>query len=131
MGNFIYKVKVDETLLIGTEDAPRAIFRLGGAQPILSSETVVTTGTADVVDPDIAVSLVETAGAHTVTLADGTYTGQVKKIILQVDGGTMTLTPANLTEGTSLTFADAMDCVELLWDGTNWNMISASSLAIV
>ncbi len=131
MAIYTYKVETGDDLHIGSATSPRAIFKSAGAINILSSEKVVTTGSSDVVDPDISVSLVETGGAHTVTLANGTYTGQTKKIILQVDGGNMTLTPASFTEGTSLTFADAMDCVELIWSGTAWGMAMAAGVAIV
>ena len=61
-----------------------------------------------------------TTGADAGTLADGTAIGQLKKIQLIVDGGDGTLTPSNLSGGTTITFADAGDYVVLVWDGTNW-----------
>ena len=64
------------------------------------------------------------AGAASGTLADGTTIGQLKKIKLVVDGGgDGTLTPANLNDGTTITFNDAGDYVLLLWDGTKWFVI--------
>ncbi len=61
-----------------------------------------------------------TTGADAGTLADGNVKGQVKKIQLIVDGGNGTLTPTNLTGGTTITFADAGDYCVLMWSGTSW-----------
>lgn len=61
-----------------------------------------------------------TTAANAGTLADGTYVGQLKKIQLIVDGGDGTLTPANLSGGTTITFADAGDFALLIWNGTDW-----------
>lgn len=61
------------------------------------------------------------------TLADGTRTGQMKKIQLIVDGGDGTLTPTSLSGGTTITFADAGDTAILKWDGTNWVAIELSN----
>lgn len=64
-----------------------------------------------------------TTAADAGTLADGTQIGQRKKIKLVVDGGDGTLTPTNLAGGTTITFNDANDYVELIWDGAEWNVI--------
>jgi len=63
---------------------------------------------------------VTTTGANALTLANGTFPGQLKKIQLIVDGGDGTLTPTSLTGGTTITFADAGDYALLLWDGDSW-----------
>ena len=55
------------------------------------------------------------AGAEALTLADSTIVGQIKVIIMIVDGGDGTLTPTTLLGGTTITFADAGDAVVLLW----------------
>lgn len=61
------------------------------------------------------------AGGDAFTLADGAVIGQLKKIKLIVDGGgDGTLTPTNLSGGTTITFADAGDYALLLWNGTDW-----------
>ena len=54
------------------------------------------------------------------TLIDGVVKGQLKKIQMIVDGGDGTLTPSNLTGGTTITFADAGDYVILGWSGSSW-----------
>ena len=63
---------------------------------------------------------VTTTGANALTLANGTFPGQLKKVQLIVDGGDGTLTPTSLTGGTTITFADAGDYALLLWDGDSW-----------
>lgn len=64
-----------------------------------------------------------TTGADAGTMAAGTQIGQRKKIKLIVDGGDGTLTPTSLSGGTTITFNDAGDYVEMLWNGTNWFVI--------
>ena len=61
-----------------------------------------------------------TTGVDAGTLVDGVVKGQLKKIQLIVDGGNGTLTPSNLSGGTTITFADAGDFALLCWDGSNW-----------
>ena len=132
MSDFEYKLNSGDTLNIG--DSSNTVAIAGSAsitKNVYNYEEVTTTGSSDVVDPSKYVSLVTSAGAHTVTLPNGTYVGQVKKVILTVDGGTVTLTPASLAEGTSITMADVFDSVELIWDGTNWNIAQASGIALV
>ena len=137
MATFEYKLNENDTLQIGgTTNAvsipgTMAITKSISGFVTQTMEEVTTTGTSDVVDPAIQISKVTTGGAHTVTLADGTYTGQIKEIILIVDGGNMTLTPANFADGTSLTFADALDYAKLRWSGTDWDLVGGSGLAIV
>lgn len=61
-----------------------------------------------------------TTGAAAGTLADGAEVGQLKLIQLIVDGGDATLTPSNLSGGTTITFADAGDSALLQWNGSDW-----------
>lgn len=95
-----------------------------------SIEALSTTGTADAASVTEEVTNITSTGAHTVTLADG-VAGQKKVIRLVVDGGTVTLTPANFGNGTSLTMDDAGDSVVLSFDGTNWWIESNNGTAIV
>jgi hypothetical protein len=64
-----------------------------------------------------------TTAANAGTLADGSFVGQLKKVQLIVDGGDGTLTPSNLADGTTITFADAGDFALLRWNGTDWRAI--------
>lgn len=70
-----------------------------------------------------------TTGANAGTLADGTYTGQLKLIQMIVDAGDGTLTPANFADGSTITFADAGDCALLIFDGTDWNVVDLYNCA--
>jgi len=71
-----------------------------------------------------------TTGTQAGTLADGKKIGQLKKIQLIVDVGDGTLTPKNLADGTTITFADAGDFVLLMWLGNTaggWKIIEAGN----
>lgn len=70
-----------------------------------------------------------TAGASTCTLADGAP-GQRIVLKMQVDGGDQVCTPANLFDGTTITLDDVGDSVELIFDGTNWNVIGTATATI-
>jgi hypothetical protein len=157
-GTFEYKVRVGDTLQLGGSTTPVTIpytlavtsnmtvggtfavtktlattgtfSPLGGIVYSYEKKTASTSNTASI-DPAKYCTLITSATNKIYTLADGSYLGQMKKVILIVDGGTITLTPANLANGTSLTFADALDSVELLWDGTDWVIAFASGMAIV
>lgn len=95
-----------------------------------SIESISTTGTSDAASVTESETNITSTGAHTVTLADGVV-GQKKVIRLVVDGGTVTLTPANFGNGTSLTMADAGDSVVLSFDGTSWWIESNNGTVIV
>jgi hypothetical protein len=66
-------------------------------------------------------------GTNALTLANGTQTGQLKKIYHVVDGGSGVLTPVSLTGGTTITFTTAGEYAILLWNGTTWNAIELSN----
>jgi hypothetical protein len=69
-------------------------------------------------------SVASDAGGDAITLANGTFPGQLKKIKLITDGGgDATLTPTSLTGATTITFADAGDYCVLLWDGDSWTAV--------
>ena len=70
-----------------------------------------------------------TLGASTSTLADGAI-GQRMTLKMLVDGGDQVLTPANLLDGTTITFDDAGDSAELLFDGTNWGVVGTSTATV-
>jgi hypothetical protein len=70
-----------------------------------------------------------TTGADALTLADGVV-GQIKYIVVVSDGGTGTLTPTNLANGTTITFADVGDSVILQFIGTEWHVIANNGAVI-
>ena len=70
-----------------------------------------------------------TNGANAGTLADG-VAGQRKIVKVVSDGGAGTLTPAHLLDGATLTFTEVNDVCELIFDGTNWNVVSNSGVVV-
>lgn len=61
------------------------------------------------------------------TLADGSA-GQMKVITLKTkDTNNMVLTPANLNNGTTITFDASGEYAVLVFDGTAWNVVSTNA----
>ena len=64
------------------------------------------------------------------SLADGTE-GQIKKIMMTVDGGDCIITPANLAIGATLRLTDVFSSFTLQFSGTSWKVIAKEGKAIV
>jgi hypothetical protein len=88
-----------------------------------------TRADAGAVSIDTFATKVTTTGAAAITLADGVVEGQHKLIVLTTDGGDATLTPATLTGGTTITFADVGDTAWLVWSEGSWVPILLLNLA--
>jgi hypothetical protein len=88
----------------------------GGAIPVTNYLTTINTD----------------AGGDAFTLANGTQIGQMKKILLVVDGGgDGVITPTTaFAGGTTATFNDAGDYVILQWSGTAWLVLENSGTTI-
>ena len=95
-------------------------------KPLGAAQALTDAGAANVTS---FYTTLTTTGAAAVTLADGTMIGQLKKIQMIVDAGDATLTPSNLSGGTTITFADAGDFCLLMWDGTNWRVLELGNAA--
>ena len=78
---------------------------------------------AGAVNITTAVSTVASTGAIALTLVNG-GAGQIKIILFITDGGTATLTPATMQNGTTLAFADAGDAAILIFSTGGWGVIS-------
>lgn len=86
--------------------------------PVAAQQALTGAGVANITSYYTALT---NTGADAISLAAGAQSGQLKKIQMIVDPGTdSTLTPAPLTGGTTITFADAGDYCILMWDGTSW-----------
>jgi hypothetical protein len=76
-----------------------------------------------------------TGAGQALTLADGDFVGQRKRIIHISDGGSGVITQstgANLTASiTTITFTAIWDWVELEWSGALWNVIGISSSTLI
>ena len=91
---------------IGFSDTPQALTAAGA----VSITTTLTT--------------IASSGVIALTLPDGIQ-GQIKVIVMITDGGTATLTPATMNDGTTLAFADVGDSAILMWIGASgWQVIS-------
>ena len=94
-----------------------------------SSETV--TATTAVAGVDTSITYVDTTlGAMALSLADGVE-GQLKKIVMTVDGGDCIITPANLAVGATLRLTEAFSSFTLQFSGSSWKVIAREGLAIV
>ena len=90
---------------IGFSDTPQALTAAGA----VSITTTLTT--------------VASSAAIALTIPDGIQ-GQIKVIVMITDGGTATLTPATMNDGTTLAFADVGDSAILMWIGASgWQVI--------
>lgn len=91
--------------------------------------TILATGAIPL---DIDILLLDTVStvAQADTLADG-YPGQRMTMKMTVDGtANAVVTPANLLDGTTITFDDAGDSCELIFDGTNWGVIGTATATV-
>lgn len=88
-------------------------------KPSMTDSTPQTLTGAGAVDITSRVTLLVTTGSDALTLADG-IEGQEKTIKMKTDGGDGTLTPANFANGTTITFNDVGDSVNLIFTDSSW-----------
>ena len=69
------------------------------------------------------VTFITTTGTEAYSLADGVE-GQLKIIIMKVDGGNATITPDNLVGFTAVRFTDVNNSVMFLYGSTGWNILA-------
>lgn len=93
-----------------------------------SSETLTATGVASILTS--VTYLDSTTGAQAISLADGVE-GQIKRIMMTVDGGDAIITPANLEIGLTLRLTDVGSSYTLEFSGTSWKVIAREGLSIV
>ena len=97
------------------------------------SQTLTANGVdALVADVESAVTEINaTTGTGAVSLADGSN-GQVKTVINTATSGTfaITITPANLRGGSSVTLNASGETVTLLFKNSNWNVIAGHGFAV-
>ncbi len=73
----------------------------------------------DALNPAIENTILITAGVDAFTLDDGAENAE-KFITMKTDGGDGTLTPTNLTNGTSIVFDDVGDSAHLKFMDSGW-----------
>ena len=71
-----------------------------------------------------SLTTVAASGAITLSMPDGIQ-GQIKIVVCINAGGTVTLTPTTMNDGTSLLFAGTGDSAILMWIGASgWQVLS-------
>tara|TARA_A200000113_G_scaffold48795_1_gene40008 strand:+ start:1327 stop:4551 length:3225 start_codon:yes stop_codon:yes gene_type:complete len=73
---------------------------------------------------------ITTTGADTFTLANGAI-GQMKIIVMVVDGGNATITPTTFANGTSITMDAVNDSVTMIYGANGWQIIAAQAIDII
>ena len=95
---------------------------------VLNLNSVQAISGPGAVDIVTAVTEITTTGADAFTLADGAV-GQIKIVILLVDGGTAVVTPATANGWSTLTMADVGDSATLYFGSAGgWNLIGQGGL---
>jgi hypothetical protein len=93
-----------------------------------SSETLTAAG-AVVISVNTGITYFDsTLGAQAASLADGTE-GQFKRLMMLVDGGDVTITPANLALGSTLKLTEVFDYIDLQFSGTSWKVVGGGNRA--
>ena len=90
----------------------------------------ITDGIQTAIGITTAVTLLESSGSVTTTLADGTVIGQIKIIVHDVDGGASILNVTDALGFADLDFVDDGDTAMLMGTGTTgWALLSQITLA--
>ena len=101
-----------------------------------ASETITGAGGSNALDDDIEVSLLNTAsGTASLTLSAGRFVGQRKIIIMTVAGNNATMTQSNgnlnsTNVSTSIVFNAVGESVILVYNGSNWNVVSVNGATV-
>ncbi len=102
-------------------DEPERTFIPQGAQQSLSGAGAVNVTSFS--------TMWTTTGANAGTLANGTRIGQLKEIMLTVDGGDGTLTPTTASGFTTIVFSNIGDMVLLQWTAAGWIILKRGNVA--
>ena len=111
--------------------------QLSSTSIIVSSETVSGDGSGtDAIDPNRLVTFLSTSGGtSSLTMATGSFAGQLKIITMKVAGNAATLTTANgnLLSGavsTSIVWDAIGESATLVYDGSKWIPVSSIGATI-
>ena len=105
---------------------------IGTVVPMIFPDAPDTRADAGAISIGTYYTYLTTTGAAAMTLPNGAILGQIKKLHMTIDGGDATVTPATFDSGTTITFADVGDVIELMWLGTangGWVAIAAYNIA--
>lgn len=122
----------DETYKLVLKDSTGATIwtetdiRLPTRLPTLYGKTAQTLTDAGGVTITESTTFIVTTTASALTLVDGVE-NQEKFIVMKTDAGAATLTPTNLSNGTTIIFDDVGDSAHLVFVDGSWNMVSGSA----
>lgn len=104
---------------------------LNGRVLLSSIETIVAGGTSTVLDRDFSVHFIDAdAGGDIFTLADGDE-GEVAEIYCASATGICTVTPANLSGGTSVTLNADGESVKLRFVSSSWRINGGNAFTVI
>lgn len=97
-----------------------------------SVENITSAGALGV---DVEVSTLALSGSGSITMAAGRFAGQRKIVVMTTDNGDVTMTQSggNLNStnvSTSIVWNDVGDNVLLVYNGSNWNVVSSNGVTI-
>ena len=116
-----------------TKNLTTGVFTVSATYGASITGGVQTLSGAGAVDlTNLITELTTAGGAAAVTLANGTISGQIKIILMRVDGGgTATVTPATFANGTTVAFDAVAESVTLVWNSTiGWVATSVQGATI-
>lgn len=93
---------------------------IGAVQPLTGA------GAVNLTDP---ITTITSTAADALTLANGTA-GQLKYIVMIVDGGNATLTPTTMIGGTTITFDAVGDGCTLVYTSAGWAVVGISGAVV-
>ena len=101
LSNGIIQAASNSGTNVNIDLSPKGTGRTGFlARPMMNNE-ILTTNTA--ASESIPLTICNKTGAHALTLAAGVHNGQMKEFVSIHASGAVTVTPANFTQGTSIT----------------------------
>lgn len=96
---------------------------------VVTPQVLTGVGALAAVNLTTATTTITTTGAATSTMGVGTD-GQRKRLSMIADGGDCVVTVTNLQGGTTLTFNDVGDNIELEYNGAKWQVSSNNGVVI-
>lgn len=113
-----------------SKDATTGTVTTGSSYTNIITGSIQSLSGAGAVNVTDLITEITSTGADALTLANGSA-GQVKIIVMIVDGGDATLTPTTLAGGTTITFGDVGDGVILVYNTTTgWNVVGNNGAVI-
>ena len=127
-----------DTLSTDTSNADLTIGTQGTGKIVLNADTSMAgafIGSRQTISGAGAINLttlyteITTTGAQAFTLANGVI-GQMKIIVMVVDGGDATITPTTFANGTSVVMDAVHDSVTLIYGASGWQVIASRNVTI-